>query len=160
MRRFVTVFVTLVLAGCGWTHASSGPTPSSPPRSATKLARAQSPTPVGVASEFEFRRRHSASGRFITRDVLASSGDLSLGDVIRTHIVGYGESRDARAYAGTVVCGVDVYLDGMRIIGNLDEIRPAELAGVEYYQPSGAPIKYRRPLAACPVLLLWTMAAR
>lgn len=160
MRRFAAVFVTLVLAGCGWTRASSGPTPSAPTRSASRLARTDSPTPAGVASEFEFRRRHSAAGRFITRDVLASSGDLSLADVLRTHIVGYGESRDARAYAGMVVCGVDVYLDGMRIIGNLDEIRPAELAGVEYYQPSGAPIKYRRPLAACPVLLLWTMASR
>jgi hypothetical protein len=137
MRTLCAILVSVVMVGCGWARAST-------------LS-----APAGTGSEFDYRLHHAAAGHFITRDVLASSGDRPFAEVLRAQIVGFGDTRDARAYSGMPACGVDVYLNGLRIIGNLDAIRSSDLAGVEYYQAGAAPEKYRRPMAACPVLLLW-----
>jgi hypothetical protein len=138
MRTLCAILVAITMAACGWARASS-------------LS-----APVAAGSEFDYRLHHSAGGRFITRDVLATSGDLPLADVLRSHIVGFGDTRDARAYSGMPACGMDVYLNGLRIIGNLDAIRSNDLVGVEYYQAATAPVKYRRAMSSCPVLLLWS----
>jgi len=64
------------------------------------------------------------------------------------------------------LCYADVYIDGaimwMAGIGtkplfDINQYRPGELAGVEYY-PGGAsiPAKYNRTGAGCGVLLIWT----
>jgi hypothetical protein len=110
-------------------------------------------------SEFEYRRHHSAAGRFITADVLQANADLPLVDVLRIHITGFampGDPQPARGFNNR--CGPDVYVNGLRAIDAFDSIRPRNLSGVEYYEASSAPAKYRRALSTCPVLLLWLKA--
>lgn len=149
MRMLYTGVVGLVVLGCASVQRGGG-------RSDRSAALAESNVaPTAAASEFEFDRLHDAGGQFVTRDVFAANPDRSLADVLREHIVGFGDPRDARASAGGPVCALEVYLDGLRIIGNLDGIRPAELAGAEYYQTGTAPLKYRRAFSSCPVLVLW-----
>ena len=142
--------------------------------SACTLGRSQSAAPAPVSSvvfydsdaarsasssgqsEFEDRRQHSAAGRFITADVLAANGDLPLIDVLRIHITGFtapGDSRPPRGYNDN--CGLDVFVNGLRAVDVLDLIRPRDLVGVEYYEASTAPVKYRKAFSSCPMLLLW-----
>jgi len=55
-------------------------------------------------------------------------------------------------------CFVDVYVEGARYYGDIDEFGPSDLAGIEFYSMGSAPVEYRRPNAkepACQVLLLW-----
>ena len=111
---------------------------------------------ANAQSEFEDRRHHSAAGRFITADVLAASGDLPLIDVLRNHITGFvapGDGRPPRGFNDN--CGIDVFVDGLRTVDVLDLIRPRDLVGVEYYDASAAPVKYRKAFSSCPILLLW-----
>ena len=65
--------------------------------------------------------------------------------------------RSARAANGmrSGNCGVDVYLDGVRLQDDFDVLNPRDLAGVEVYAQSFAPAQYRRSRGACHVVLLW-----
>ena len=149
MRMLHVGLVGLVVLGC-----------ASMQRGGARADRS-SATPQSIsgrttsASEFEYDRVHAAGGQFVTRDVFVANPDRSLVDVLRTHIVGFDDQRDARASVGGPICALEVYLDGLRIIGNLDAIRPGDLAGAEYYQTGTAPLKYRRAFSSCPVLVLW-----
>jgi hypothetical protein len=53
-------------------------------------------------------------------------------------------------------CGVDIYLNGSQFHDDLESIRTADIAGIEYYPMASAPGEYRRPTNSCGVLLLWT----
>jgi hypothetical protein len=56
-------------------------------------------------------------------------------------------------------CFVDVYVEGARFYGDIDEFGPSDLAGIEFYSMGSAPVEYRRQSSAahpaCQVLLLW-----
>jgi hypothetical protein len=56
-------------------------------------------------------------------------------------------------------CFVEVYVEGKRYDGDLDDFGPSDLAGIEFYSMGSAPVEYRRPSPskrpACQVLLLW-----
>jgi hypothetical protein len=56
-------------------------------------------------------------------------------------------------------CLVDVYVEGARFNGDLQDFGPSDLAGIEFYSIASAPVEYRRPSSgtepACQVLLLW-----
>ena len=105
-------------------------------------------------AEFEYRRIHAAAGQFITEPVLAREADAPLIDVLRRHLRGFTNLRDSRVVGeGDIPSQLDVYVNGLRSLG-LD-VPPRDLAGVEYYQASEAPVKYRRAYTSVPVLLLW-----
>jgi len=57
------------------------------------------------------------------------------------------------------MCYVDVYVEGARFYGDIDEFGPSDLAGIEFYSMGSAPVEYRRQSSAahpaCQVLLLW-----
>lgn len=63
---------------------------------------------------------------------------------------------NARVRGGRPTCEIDLFLDGQRFPGTLDEILTGELAGVELHRRESAPPQYRTSSGACQVLLLWT----
>ena len=116
----------------------------SPPTSPAESRRA----------EFEYRRVHAAAGQFITESELAREADVPLIDVLRRHLHGFTNLRDGRVVREVDISSqLDVYVNGFRSVG-LD-VRPRDLVGVEYYQASQAPVKYRRAFTSVPMLLLW-----
>jgi hypothetical protein len=105
-------------------------------------------------TEFEYRRIHAAAGQFITESELAREADAPLIDVLRRHLRGFTNLRDGRVVREVdIPSQFDVYVNGFRSVG-LD-VRPRDLMGVEYYQASEAPVKYRRAFTSVPMLLLW-----
>ena len=155
----VTILCALTTSACAVAHTRPGPTSSAASSMVTEdvdssdeIVGRRSATANGQ-SEFEYRRHHSAAGQFVTADVLAASGDMPLITVLKTHILGFGG--DGRAMPPTGNCGVDVFVNGLRVIDVLDELHPRDLIGVEYYEAASAPVKYRRAFSSCPILLLW-----
>jgi hypothetical protein len=120
-------------------------------------------------AEFDLHRRFG-TGRYLTDSVLAKEGTRPISFVLISHFPGLtpatveSSGRDsivATQHGGLLfsmaqTCAVAVYLDGIRWTDGLEGIRTEELHGVEYYDITTAPIQYRRPGAACKVLLFWT----
>lgn len=106
---------------------------------------------------FEWRRTHaSGSARFITRDVFARYPDLPLDQVLRDHILGFCQPRDGRAtLTAAEPCVVSVYVNGLFAPDAIESLRPADVAGAEYYEAATVPPQYRRSGPAVPVLVLW-----
>jgi len=156
MRIIVTTatFLALGASACTMGRARTAPTPVT--STLEYDSDAATFASANGQSEFEYRLHHSAAGRFITADVLEANGDLPLIDVLRIHITGFvapGDSRPPRGFNDQ--CGLDVYVNGLRIADVYDNIRPRELVGVEYYEASSAPVQYRKAFSTCPILLLW-----
>lgn len=106
-------------------------------------------------TEFEFRRLHAAAGQFITPDVLAAYGDLPLGDVLRSRLRGFGLPSDRMNRGLDAGCTMAIYVNRGRTADVIADLHPRDLAGVEYYEATSAPLQYRPTLSSCPVLLLW-----
>jgi hypothetical protein len=153
----LAVLSALAAAACVRGAPRVEPVPASPVAQSggRENARLQGSADANSQSEFDYRRVHSAAGRFITADVLSASGDRSLDEVLRERLLGFEGSSGARLSPPNGKCGVDVYVNGLHSIGAFDGIRPGDLLGIEYYQAVSAPVKYRRGLSTCPVLLLW-----
>jgi hypothetical protein len=130
--------------------------------------------------DFEARRAQRI-GKFLTADQLAAERNQSLMSVVVHSFNGLMSTQDpARAGHDVLMmrranaqlnkntvpedehfvfeshCGVDIYLDGAQFRDDLDSIRIADLAGVEFYTMSSAPGEYRRLSKNCGVLLLWS----
>jgi hypothetical protein len=157
MRIIAVAASFLALSGSACTigrSQSAAPAPVASPLSYE--SDAASSTDATGQSEFEYRRHHSAAGRFISADVLAANADVPLMDVLRIHITGFASPGDPRPPRGfNSNCGIEVYVNGLRAADAFDNIQPRDLVGVEYYEASSAPVKYRRAFSMCPVLLLW-----
>jgi hypothetical protein len=156
----VGVAALLGVIGCAASRRPADPAPSpavagandqsAPPR---RVSPPLSPAEARLA-EFEYRRIHSAAGQFIAEPELSREADAPLIDVLRRHIRGFTNLRDGRVVSdGDIPSQLDVYVNGLRSVG-LD-VRTRDLVGVEYYQASAAPDKYRRGFTSLPVLLLW-----
>jgi hypothetical protein len=115
---------------------------------------------AGPRGRAEFTARQSRGiGRFITDSVLHANQTLPLTTVLRFHLLGIGRALDTQRIATTSIndrCVLDVFVNGTRATDPLDAIRPADLAGVEYYDRFNVPEQYRRTSSPCDVLLLWT----
>jgi hypothetical protein len=117
-------------------------------------------------SEFEGRRALGV-GQFLTRDEL----DKFAGRELATHLAArfHGTRMQMGKVGGTQYlmstqgdvnprdggCVTKVFLDGLRRDPDLSDIRPENLAGVEFYSVANIPAEYRSG-APCGVLLLWT----
>ncbi|HTE45572.1 MAG TPA: carboxypeptidase regulatory-like domain-containing protein, partial [Gemmatimonadaceae bacterium] len=127
-------------------------------------------------SEFE-GRRSSGTGHFLTASDLTPVADLDLGQAITARIPGLramngvtgqgtylfssrgGHSVASAGNAGGG-CPVQVYRNGMRSgapgePSDLSDIKPQSVVGVEFYDESSTPAKYRSG-NVCGVLLIWT----
>ena len=79
---------------------------------------------------------------------------VPLVDVLRRHLRGFTNLRDGRVVReADIFSYLDVYVNGLRSAGV--DVRSGDLAGVEYYQASDAPVSYRRAFTSAPALLLW-----
>ena len=146
--------------GCATARRPAEPAPSAAAAGSndqSALPRRVSPSTSPAEArrtEFEYRRIHSAAGQFITERELAREADVPLIGVLRRHLRGFTNSRDGRVLSDVdILSQVDVYVNGLRSAGV--DLRPGDLMGVEYYQASAAPVKYRRAFTSAPVLLLW-----
>lgn len=107
---------------------------------------------------FEVRRRLGI-GRFITDSILHAEESRSLTMVLRAYIPGVSRLLATRSADGPPSdrCGVDVYLNGLRTVGDLSSFKARDVDAVEFYTASTAPGEYRRAGTFCPVLLLWVI---
>lgn len=158
-RTAVIAGLTL-LGGCfGARHpATSSPLPSvvnAANEPAPPLKRERASPAAERRAEFEYRRVHAAAGQFITEQELARLADLPLIEALETHLRGFPGRREAReSMSSDPLSQIEVYVNGLRA-GAIDGLRPSELLGVEYYQATAAPVRYRRAFSSVPVLLLW-----
>jgi hypothetical protein len=118
--------------------------------------------------EFE-RRRQQGLGRYLTDSALRDERTHDLRSVLTSRFPGITSNGERIVAMGGNPrtggqCPIMIYLDGYKLSMNpsdtvdLNLIRTEELAGIEVYSLSAAPVKYR-PSARdfyCKVILLWT----
>ena len=154
--------------------ASTSPVPSLEP------VTINAKQPLSSLSDFEARRAQGI-GKFLTADQLAAQSNLSLMRIVVQAFNGLMSVPDPEQTSRIILttrrqdapldlnslpidkrffyeshCGVDIYLDGSQFKDDLDSIKPADLAAVEYYPMSSAPGQFRRLSDNCGVLLLWS----
>ena len=112
-------------------------------------------------ADFEYRRRNSPMGRFLTANDLAKQHATELAPVIQRvggfTIVGHGPNTQVfstAARAGRTNCKeVNVVIDGIDQ-ATINMVPPHDIAAVEVYaEAAGAPGQYR---AECGLILIWT----
>lgn len=156
---FLVMSGLVAVLGCIGARQPKEPAPfpstvSSPNETEPSRTRSSSPAEDRRA-EFEYRRVHAATGQFITERELERLADMPLIEVLRTHLLGFPTSPDARqSTAGDRDSQLEVYVNGLRAAA-IDGLRPPDLMGVEYYRATAVPARYRRAFSSAPVLLLW-----
>ncbi|HEX8360668.1 MAG TPA: carboxypeptidase regulatory-like domain-containing protein [Longimicrobium sp.] len=133
--------------------------------------------------EIETRRaRHQGSGRFLTRDILATRETSNLSEVLRREMPGLyiARGRGSESYAasnraqrnGALMgppqpCYAQIFVDAVRIYGqelgstegppDLNMFYVQNIEAVEYYgNPSSTPVEFRTSTTACGTLVIWT----
>jgi hypothetical protein len=112
-------------------------------------------------ADFEYRRRNSPSGRFLTAGDLAKQHATELGPVIQ-HVGGftvtgsgpYTQLYSTAAKAGRPNCKeVNVVIDGVDQ-ATINMVPAHDVAAIEIYpEAAGAPGQYR---AECGLIVIWT----
>jgi hypothetical protein len=112
-------------------------------------------------ADFEYRRRNSAMGRFLTAGDLAKQHATELAPVIQHFggftVVGFGPNAQVystAAKAGRPNCKeVNVVIDGVDQ-ATINMVPPHDIAALEIYpEAAGAPGQYR---AECGLIVIWT----
>jgi hypothetical protein len=112
-------------------------------------------------ADFEYRRRNSPTGRFLTAGDLAKQHATELAPVIQHvggfTVVGFGPNTQlfsTAARAGRPNCKeVNVVIDGVDQ-ATINMVPPHDIAAVEIYpEAAGAPGQYR---AECGLIVIWT----
>src|SRR5512146_1043821 len=110
--------------------------------------------------ECEMRRRMGI-GRFLTDSVLQKEATQPIASIMARHLPGlYSLGFDqgiGRIHMGSR-CRLEVYIDGVRHSGDALDLRfidGVDVAGVEYYTATSAPVQYRHLGMTCGVILIW-----
>lgn len=150
LRRAAMIVVAASSVACA-RHPTPAPAPDTTASGADGVQ-----APDGVA-DFEWRMEHApGAARFVTRDVFANADDTPLIQVLRTHVPGFCQPRDARETINAAEpCVVSVYVNGLFAPGAISTLRPEDVAGAEYYEASKVPQQYKRGGPLLPVLVLW-----
>ena len=126
-------------------------------------------------AEYETRRQQGL-GRFIVDSVIDAEHAKGVKQLLVSHIPGLrvnnfgdvvglepptpnmsgGRGTLRRPCAGG--CCVALYLDGFLLNSDidLDHIDPKEIAGIEAYTQTNAPVQYKPTIDICKVILLWS----
>ena len=110
--------------------------------------------------EFETRRSRGF-GSFVTRADIERRNPMRTSDLFRS-ITGVsvvnGRSGSELRMRGAQTCPPDIYIDGLEARGfRIDDIPPVDIAGIEVFKgPSETPVRFRRFLAGCGVVSIWT----
>jgi carboxypeptidase family protein len=145
------------------------------------IAKRGPPLPRGAPEAFGVRQRMGI-GRFLTDVDLAPEGDRGLVAVLAGRLPGLrparrvdgteilittrsacggasraGSASGARSSCFAQTCPIRVLLDEIDVSEDLNFLaRTWDLAGVEYYSATNAPVQYRDARSGCGVLLLWS----
>ena len=110
--------------------------------------------------DFEMRRRMGI-GRFLTDSALQREATQPIASIMARHLPGLyslGFDRGVGRMHGGSLCRPDVYIDGFRYSGDALDLRfidGMDVAGVEYYTETSAPVQYRHLGMTCGVILIW-----
>jgi hypothetical protein len=110
--------------------------------------------------DFEMRRRMGI-GRFLTDSVLQKEPAQPIASIMTRHFPGLfssGFDRRIGRLQGGLPCWPEVYIDGVRYSGDALDLRfidGMDVAGVEYYTETSAPVQYRHLGMTCGVILIW-----
>lgn len=132
----------------------------------------RSPVVRGKLAGFH-RRLDRGAGRYITREQIEARNPYRLTDIVHLapgfQTVEFDDGtgrRHARIGRSQVMeslqrCRIQYWIDGMPLPQatgfELDEIHPADVAGIEVYRgPSETPARFQRQGSTCGVVLVWT----
>ena len=112
-------------------------------------------------ADFEYRRKNSPMGRFLTANDLAREHATELAPVIQ-HVGGFtivGNGTNAQVFSNAAKSGrptckeANVVIDGMDQ-ATINMVAPHDIAAMEVYpEAAGAPAQYR---AECGLIIVWT----
>lgn len=110
--------------------------------------------------EFE-SRRESGFGAFVTRADIEKRQPIRTSDLFRTIsgvTVVSGQVGSELRMARSSGCAPDIYIDGLEARGyRIDDIPPVDIAAIEVFRgPAETPVRFRRFMAGCGVVSIWT----
>lgn len=123
-------------------------------------AEAPSPKMVGF-----HHRKGSGQGYFITREDIEKRNPRVLSDMLRSvpglRIVCDGGHCRVRSFTETRRimggCPIQYFLDGLPFLGDVDELTPDQVEGIEIYRGSASiPPEFNTGTAMCGVIALWS----
>lgn len=112
-----------------------------------------------------FQRKSSGQGYFVTREDIEKRAPRILTDMLRS-VPGLRISCDfgkctaqsfqeARRIMGG--CPIQYYLDGLPFLGDIDDMTPDQVEGIEIYRGSASvPPEFNRGTAFCGVIAVWS----
>lgn len=112
-----------------------------------------------------FQRKSSGQGYFVTRDDIEKRAPRILTDLLRL-VPGLRISCDfgkctaqsfqeARRIMGG--CPIQYFLDGLPFLGDIDDMTPDQVEGIEIYRGSASiPPEFNRGTALCGVIAIWS----
>jgi len=119
--------------------------------------------------DFEIRR-NQAIGRFLVDEEIEKIATQAVPLAVSSRFPGLRAFMDNQGHwhiastrdylnvsTGVSACEIQSYLDDMPLgEGDLDILRTADMAGIEYYSGLQVPVRYRTKRYGCGVLLLWS----
>lgn len=123
-------------------------------------AEAPAPKMVGF-----YHRKGSGQGYFITREDIEKRNPRVLSDMLRSVpglriVCDGGHCRvssftETRRIMGS--CPIQYFLDGLPFLGDVDELTPDQVEGIEIYRGSASiPPEFNTGTAMCGVIALWS----
>ena len=114
-----------------------------------------------------YQRLQSGQGHFITRDEINKREPRIMTDMLRKVpglriVCDFGKCsaqtfQESRRIVGS--CPIQYFLDGVPFLGDIDELTPDQIEGVEIYRGSASiPPEYNRGSAMCGVIAIWSRA--
>lgn len=112
-----------------------------------------------------FARRGSGQGHFITRNDIEKRSPRVLTDMLRSvpglRITCNGGSCRASSFSETRrfmgPCPIQYFLDGLKFLGDADELTPDQVEGIEIYRGSASiPPEFNTGTAMCGVIAMWS----
>jgi hypothetical protein len=128
------------------------------------VVKGEKPPPPVKMTGF-YARRGSGQGHFVTREEIEKRQPRVLTDMLRNvpglRITCDGGSCRARSFAETRrfmgACPIQYFLDGLPFLGDVDELTPDQVEGIEIYRGSASiPPEFNSGTAMCGVISMWS----